>query len=85
MRIELDEAAFEDLAHWVRHDGKKALRILKLIREAARRPFDGTGKPEPLRSALAGYGSRRVDSEHRLVYRPKEGRLRILSCRYHYE
>lgn len=85
MKIELDEAALEDLAYWVRQDRKKALRILKLIREAARTPFDGTGKPEPLRHALAGYWSRRIDDEHRLVYRPEEGRLRILACRYHYE
>lgn len=85
MAIELDEAAFEDLAYWVRHDRKKALRVLKLIRETARTPFDGTGKPEPLRHALAGYWSRRIDAEHRLVYRYEDGRLLILSCRYHYE
>jgi toxin YoeB len=85
MTIELDDGAFEDLAYWVRHDRKKALRILKLIRETARTPFEGTGKPEPLRHGLAGYWSRRITEEHRLVYRYEEGRLRILSCRYHYE
>lgn len=85
MRIELDEAALEDLAFWVRSDRKKALRILKLIRETARTPFEGRGKPEPLRHALSGYWSRRITDEHRLVYRYEEGRLRILSCRYHYE
>jgi toxin YoeB len=83
--IELDETAFEDLAWWVRNDRKKALRILKLIRESSRTPFEGTGKPEPLRHALAGYWSRRIDAEHRLVYRVDGGRLRILSCRYHYD
>ncbi len=85
MSIELDEAAVEELAWWVRHDRKKALRILKLIREAARSPFEGTGKPEPLCHALSGYWSRRIDAEHRLVYRHEEGRLHVLSCRYHYE
>lgn len=85
MAIELDEGAVEDLAWWVRHDRKKALRILKRIRESSRTPFEGTGKPEPLRHALAGYWSRRIDAEHRLVYRYEDGRLRILSCRYHYE
>jgi len=84
MRIELDEAAIEDLAYWVRHDRKKALRVLKLIQESARTPFEGTGKPEPLRHALSGYWSRRIDSEHRLVYRYEEGLLRVQSCRYHY-
>jgi toxin YoeB len=85
MRIELDESAFEDLAYWVRHDRKKALRILRLIQKSARTPFEGTGKPEPLRHALSGYWSRRIDGEHRLVYRYEEGLLRVLSCRYHYE
>lgn len=85
MRIELDEAAFEDLAYWVRHDRKKALRVLRLIQESVRTPFEGTGKPEPLRHALSGYWSRRIDSEHRLVNRYEQGLLRVLSCRYHYE
>ena len=84
MRIELDEAAFEDLAHRVANDRKKALRILRLIRETVREPFSGTGKPEPLRHALAGYWSRRIDREHRLVYRVEGDRLRIVACRHHY-
>ena len=84
MRIELDEAAFEDLAHQVATDRKKALRILRLIRETVREPFSGTGKPEPLRHALAGYWSRRIDREHRLVYRVEGDRLRIVACRHHY-
>lgn len=84
MRIELDEAAFEDLAHWVANDRKTALRILRLIRETVREPFSGTGKPEPLRHALAGYGSRRIDREHRLVYRVEGDRLRIVAGRHHY-
>lgn len=84
MRIELDEAAFEDLAFWVETDRKKALRILRLIRETAREPFSGTGKPEPLRHALAGFWSRRIDREHRLVYRVEGDRLLVVACRYHY-
>ena len=85
MRIEFDDSAFEDLAWWVRHDRKTALKILKLIRECARTPRSGTGKPEPLRHGLTGYWSRRVDTEHRLVYRWDDTALHILSCRYHYE
>jgi toxin YoeB len=85
MRTELDPQALEDLTHWVRHDRRKALRILKLLREIARSPFAGTGKPEPLRYGLAGYWSRRIDSEHRLVYRCTEDTIHVMSCRYHYE
>ncbi len=84
MAIEFDEAAFEDLAFWVGKDRKKAQRIMKLIRESARSPFKGIGKPEPLRHNLAGYWSRRIDNEHRLVYRYNDGVLHVLSCRYHY-
>ena len=84
MRIEFDDTALEDLTYWVGKDRRKALRILKLIREAARSPFDGIGKPEPLRQALSGYWSRRIDQEHRLVYRCDSETLHVLSCRYHY-
>ncbi len=84
-RIELDEVAIEDLACWVRQDRKKALRILSLIRETIRTPFAGLGKPEPLRHGLAGYWSRRIDAEHRLVYRCAKDLVRIVSCRYHYQ
>jgi toxin YoeB len=87
--LEFDAAAFEDLAWWVEHDRKQALRIIKLIREVQRTPFEGTGQPEQLKHELSGYWSRRIDQEHRLVYQVlegegKEGRIRILACRYHY-
>ncbi len=85
MQTEFDPNALEDLEFWVRQDRKKALRILKLIQEIRRTPFTGTGKPEPLRHALAGCWSRRIDREHRLVYRIENEVLRILACRYHYE
>ena len=85
MKIEFDETAFEDLAFWVRKDRKKALRILRLIQETSRQPFSGIGKPEPLKHGLAGYWSRRIDAEHRLVYRCDREVLKIMSCRYHFE
>lgn len=85
MQTEFDPNALEDLEFWVRQDRKKALHILKLIQEIRRTPFRGTGKPEPLRHALAGCWSRRIDREHRLVYRIEDEVLRILACRYHYE
>ena len=82
--LEFDMAAFEDLAWWVEKDRKKALRIIKLIREIQRDPFVGTGKAEPLKHELGGCWSRRIDSEHRLVYEVKDEKVRILACRYHY-
>jgi toxin YoeB len=82
--LEFDQAGFEDLAWWVEEDRKKALRIIKLIKEVQRDPFTGTGKPEPLKHCLSGCWSRRIDKEHRLVYQVKEDKIRILACRYHY-
>jgi toxin YoeB len=84
MRVEFGEKAFEDLSYWVKTDRKKALKILKLIREITRTPFSGTGKPEPLSHSLAGYWSRRIDREHRLVYRAGTEVVHILACRFHY-
>jgi len=82
--IEFDPSAFEDLAWWVQHDRKTALRIIKLIKEIQRTPFAGTGKPEPLKYDLQGCWSRRITQEHRLVYEVSETIIRILACRYHY-
>ncbi|MFH2066664.1 MAG: Txe/YoeB family addiction module toxin [Pseudomonadota bacterium] len=82
--LEFDPTGFEDLAWWVEKDRKKALRIIKLIKEVQRNPFEGTGKPEPLKHELAGCWSRRIDQEHRLVYQIVKDKIRILACRYHY-
>jgi len=84
--LEFDAAAFEDLAWWVEQDRKKALGIIKLIREVQRTRFEGTGQPEQLKHELSGCWSRRIDQEHRLVYQvlEDEDKIRILACRYHY-
>ena len=82
--LEFDPAAFDDLAWWVQHDRKKALRIIRLIQETQTDPFGGIGKPEPLKHELAGCWSKRIDEEHRLVYQVGEDRIRLLACRYHY-
>lgn len=82
--LEFDPNGFEDLAWWVEKNRKKALRIIKLIKEVQRAPFTGTGKPEPLKHELSGCWSRRINKEHRLVYQVKEDKIRILACRYHY-
>lgn len=82
--MEFDPAAFEDLAWWIQQDRKKALRIVKLIKEVQRHPFEGTGKPEALKHDLSGCWSRRIDDANRLVYEVLEDKIRILACRYHY-
>ncbi|WP_339383131.1 Txe/YoeB family addiction module toxin [Phormidium tenue] len=82
--LEFDADAFEDLAWWVENDRKKALKIIKLIREVQRNPFEGTGQPEALKHDLSGCWSRRIDQEHRLVYEVLDDKIRILACRFHY-
>ena len=82
--LEFDSNAFEDLAWWIKQDRKKSLRIIDLIKEIQREPFQGIGKPEPLKHELKGCWSRRIDQEHRIVYQILEDKIRILACRYHY-
>jgi toxin YoeB len=76
--------AFEQFTGWAAADSKLYQRIAKLIQEAAREPFTGTGKPEPLRHQFKGYWSRRITEEHRLVYRVTPEEIFIASCRDHY-
>ena len=78
------ELAWDDYLYWQGVDRSKIVRINNLIKEASRTPFTGIGKPEPLKGDWAGYWSRRIDEEHRLVYRFEKGNLMIASCRYHY-
>lgn len=82
--IRFDAAAWADFEFWLGADRKTARRIVRLIDEAARDPFAGIGKPEPLKGDLAGYWSRRIDDEHRLVYRATDDEIRVLAARYHY-
>ena len=78
------EEFLEDLRFWVENDRKVALRVLALVEQTLRDPFGGTGKPEPLKHALAGAWSRRIDEEHRLVYLVSDDRIDFLQARYHY-
>lgn len=84
MKLIFSEQAWEDYLYWQAHDAKLLARINGLIKECTRTPFTGTGKPEPLRGALSGWWSRRINQEHRLVYRATEDGLLIAQCRYHY-
>lgn len=76
--------AWEDYQYWQKNDPKKISRINELIKESKRTPFKGIGKPEPLKGNLAGFWSRRIDSEHRLVYKANATEIIIIQCRYHY-
>ena len=88
-RIVEREAVFhpefrQDLRYWIETDRKIALRVFELIEAVLRDPFDGIGKPEPLKYRLAGCWSRRIAQEHRLVYRVGTTRIDFLQARYHY-
>ena len=74
----------EDLRYWVQTDRKMALRIFDLIEAVLRVPYDGIGKPEPLKYLAVGAWSRRISQEHRLVYLVRDQRIDFLQCRYHY-
>jgi len=84
MDITFSTQAWEDYLYWNATDKKIFKKINTLIKECQRTPFDGIGKPEPLKHELAGTWSRRIDREHRLVYRVKDGVLEIAQCRHHY-
>ncbi len=76
--------AWSDYVYWQSQDRKTLKRINRLIRDAKRDPFNGIGKPEPLRENLSGFWSRRIDETNRLVYAVDDEYLTIIACRYHY-
>jgi toxin YoeB len=86
MNLELiiKDKAFEDLLYWVQNDKKMITKIFKLIDNCKSTPFEGIGKPEPLKYEYSGYWSRRIDQEHRLVYKVEDNQLVIIQCRMHY-
>lgn len=77
--------AWEDYLYWQSHDKQILKKINQLIKDCQRSPFDGIGKPEPLKRDLSGAWSRRITDEHRLVYVVTDDELRISNCRYHYQ
>lgn len=79
------DKAWDDYLYWQSHDKKTLKRINQLIRDTERDPFNGIGKPEPLKGDLSGFWSRRIDDTNRLVYRINGELLEILSCKGHYE
>ena len=84
MKLIFAEKAWEDYLYWQKTDKKILKRINVLIKDITRDPFEGIGKPEPLKHALSGYWSRRINDEHRIVYKIQDKSLLIAQLRYHY-
>ena len=82
--IHWDFEAWEEYLYWQTQDKKTLKRINQLIKDIKRNPFDGIGKPEPLKENLSGFWSRRIDDEHRIVYAVEEESVIIISCKGHY-
>ena len=83
-KITFEESAFQDFIEWAAINKKLYQRIVDLIMDILRQPFSGIGKPEPLRHDLKGYWSRRINDEHRLVYKVNDEAVIVVSCKYHY-
>jgi len=84
-RITWTQVSWEDCQYWQGQDRKTLKRINSLIQDCLREPFDGIGKPEPLKENLSGFWSRRIDETNRLVYRIDGDDLVVIACRYHYD
>ncbi len=85
LKLVFADQGWEDLQYWIMNDVKVTKRLIKLIGDCRRSPFEGIGKPEQLRENYSGYWSRRITDEHRLVYKVHEGELWIAQARYHYQ
>ncbi|MCH7534566.1 MAG: Txe/YoeB family addiction module toxin [Bacteroidetes bacterium] len=85
MRYTFVDESWEDYLYWQKRNKKILKKINTLLKEISRNPFDGIGKPEALKYKYKGYWSRRIDGEHRLIYRVKDDEILIAKCRFHYE
>jgi len=84
MKIFWTKEALSHYLYWEKNDSKKISKIKNLILDIKSHPFSGIGKPEPLKNDLSGFWSRRINKEHRLVYKVQKNSIRIIACRYHY-
>ena len=84
MNKKFTDEAWDDYQHWVINDKKLLKRINMLIKDIDRNPFEGIGKPEPLKANLQGYWSRRIDNKHRIVYAVENEQIVFISLRFHY-
>lgn len=85
MNIQFSSRAWEDYLYWQQFDKKVLKKINELLKDISRSPYEGIGKPEPLKHALSGFWSRRITDEHRLVYRVAGKTIQVAQARYHYE
>lgn len=85
MKFVFTDLSWEDYLYWQKNDKQKIKRINELLRDIARNPYEGIAKPEPLKFNYAGFWSRRIDEEHRLIYRVVNDEVQIVKCRYHYD
>ena len=85
MNISFSQRGWSQYLYWQKTDKKVLKKIHQLLKDILRDPFNGIGKPEPLKHELSGFWARRIDSEHRLVYEVAEDQINIVSCRFHYD
>lgn len=85
MRYVFVDESWEDYLYWQSTDKKKLKKINELLKDIARNPFDGIGKSEPLKHKYSGFWSRRIDDEHRLIYKYEDDEIQIAKCRFHYD
>lgn len=84
MNLSWSSNAWDDYLYWQQHDKKVLKRLNALLKDIQRQPFSGLGDPEPLKHQWSGYWSRRIDREHRLVYKASKDEITVIQCRYHY-
>ena len=85
MKFVFTELSWDDYLFWQKNDKQKLKRINELLKDISRNPYDGIGKPEPLKFNYAGFWSKRIDEEHRLIYRVDDDEIQIAKCRFHYD
>lgn len=85
MKFVFTELSWEDYLYWQKNDKQKLKRINELLKDISCNPYQGIGKPEPLKFNYAGFWSRRIDEEHRLIYRVIDHEIQIAKCRFHYD
>jgi toxin YoeB len=85
MNISFSQRGWSEYLNWQKTDKKNLVKIHRLLKDILRDPFDGVGKPEPLKHELSGFWARRINSEHRLVYEVTEDQINIVSCRFYYD
>ena len=85
MKFFFTELSWEDYLFWQKNDKQKLKRINELLKDISRNPYEGIGKPEPLRFNYAGFWSRRIDEEHLLIYKVDGNEIQIAKCRFHYD